>query len=93
MPAGQGAGANYGWNRMEGNHRVPGHRARRTPSRRCSSSRTRNGYCAVVGGYVYRGTKIPDLRGAYLFSDNCNPKISAITVENGRGRRGSATSA
>ena len=43
-----------------------------------------NGYCAVVGGFVYRGSKIPDLRGSYLYSDNCNPKISAIRVEGGR---------
>ena len=43
-----------------------------------------DGYCAIVGGFVYRGSKIPDLRGSYLYSDNCNPKISAIKVENGR---------
>ena len=36
--------------------------------------------CAVIGGYVYRGTKIPDLRGSYLFTDNCDGTIRALQV-------------
>lgn len=27
--------------------------------------------CAVIGGYVYRGTAIRDLVGHYLYSDHC----------------------
>lgn len=34
--------------------------------------------CSVVGGYVYRGTAIPALDGAYLYSDYCDPSISAL---------------
>jgi hypothetical protein len=33
---------------------------------------------------VYRGSRIPDLVGSYLFTDNCNPAIRAIRVEGGR---------
>ena len=33
---------------------------------------------------VYRGTKIPDLRGAYVFTDYCTSKLRAITEEGGR---------
>ena len=33
------------------------------------------GACAVVGGYVYRGAKIPELDGTYFFSDNCDGTI------------------
>ena len=34
--------------------------------------------CAVIGGVVYRGSAIPALRGAYLFSDNCSGTLWAI---------------
>ncbi len=36
----------------------------------------RNGdRCAVTGGYIYRGNKIPILRGTYLFADFCSGEI------------------
>ena len=28
--------------------------------------------CAVTGGYVYRGTALPELRGRYLYGDFCS---------------------
>jgi hypothetical protein len=31
--------------------------------------------CAVVGGYVYRGSVSPRLAGKYLFSDDCSGRI------------------
>ena len=34
--------------------------------------------CAIVGGYVYRGSKYPFLVGTYLFSDNCSGRVFAI---------------
>jgi len=37
----------------------------------------------VVGGYVYRGTAIPALQGAYLYGDNGSAKVRAIQVVNG----------
>ncbi len=41
--------------------------------------------CAVVGGVVYRGAKIPWLDGVYLFSDFCSGRIWALdhSVESG----------
>jgi glucose/arabinose dehydrogenase len=30
-----------------------------------------DGVCAVIGGVVYRGTAIPELDGAYLYTDYC----------------------
>ena len=41
------------------------------------------GGCAVTGGYVYRGSAIPGLIGAYVFSDFCLGRIEAIRVRNG----------
>ncbi len=41
------------------------------------------GNCSVIGGYVYRGSRIPGLRGVYLFSDFCSARIWAL--ERGEG--------
>jgi glucose/arabinose dehydrogenase len=34
--------------------------------------------CSVIGGVVYRGDAIPELRGAYLFGDYCSGLLWAI---------------
>lgn len=34
--------------------------------------------CAVIGGVVYRGAALPDLRGAYIFSDYCHGDLWAL---------------
>lgn len=31
--------------------------------------------CAVIGGYVYRGTVLPDFNGIYLMGDNCSGSV------------------
>ena len=40
--------------------------------------------CAVTGGFRYRGSAIPALRGAYVFGDYCAKWVRAITVAGGR---------
>jgi glucose/arabinose dehydrogenase len=67
------AGLNYGWAIMEG------------PECFGASSCDQGGLeepvlvyrtgvdgCAVVGGYVYRGSEMPSLRGTYFYSDHCS---------------------
>lgn len=39
--------------------------------------------CAAVGGMVYRGYGIPDLRGQYFYTDWCKPKIFSFKVVQG----------
>ena len=37
--------------------------------------------CSVTSGVVYRGTRIPELRGAYVFGDFCNGTVWAAFRE------------
>jgi glucose/arabinose dehydrogenase len=76
-PAGE-TGINWGWSRREGFHKFKGARppGGRDPILELDHS---DGFCAVVGGYVYRGEKIPALDGVYLYSDNCKSDIDALT--------------
>ena len=45
-------------------------------------------YCgergSVTGGYVYRGSAIPHLRGRYLFGDFCSNEVWSLQMQNGR---------
>ncbi len=76
---GAGKGRNYGWRQLEGN-------ACYKPSSGCSktgkshpiTTYTHSKGCAVVGGYVYRGTAYPAMAGAYLFGDYCSGRIWAL---------------
>jgi glucose/arabinose dehydrogenase len=82
LPAGEGAGANFGWNRLEGNHEFQG----QAPDGAIPPIHEYplNGTCAAIGGYVYRGSKIPDLTGAYVYTDYCESTIRALLERDGR---------
>ena len=41
------------------------------------------GGCAIVGGYVYRGSEIADLNGSYLFADYCRGNLFALETRDG----------
>ena len=79
-PAGTPGGRNYGWRLMEGqscfdppsNCEAPG--LERPVAVYAHSS----GRCAVVGGYVYRGTRLPALTGMYLYADLCSGEIFGL---------------
>ncbi|MGH2668557.1 MAG: PQQ-dependent sugar dehydrogenase, partial [bacterium] len=76
-------GDNYGWDRLEGSHRFEGS----PPARHhlpIYEYRNDAGHCAVTGGYVYRGSKIPNLRGAYLFADFCEGRLRAFVEQDAR---------
>jgi glucose/arabinose dehydrogenase len=78
------AGLNYGWNRMEGRHpfrSVAGDSAHLTPP--VLEYGHREG-CSVTGGLVYRGARIPALRGHYLFSDYCSGWLRSVRYDGWR---------
>ena len=38
----------------------------------------------MTGGYVYRGSAIPALRGVYLFADYCAGELRTLVATGGR---------
>jgi glucose/arabinose dehydrogenase len=81
VPIGELAGANFGWNVMEGFHCYG--------SADCSTS----GYvppvveyghdegCSVTGGVVYRGKALPDLDGRYFYADYCTALLRSFRFD------------
>ena len=41
------------------------------------------GWCSITGGFVYRGSAIPALHGAYVYGDLCLSDLRALTQEGG----------
>ncbi len=81
-------GENYGWSVMEGTHCF-------RPANGCDTSGKvlpvyeyshDEGACSVTGGYRYRGTAVPELRGLYVFTDYCQRDLLAL-VPDGAGWR------
>lgn len=82
-PAGRGAGANYGWNRLEGTHQFSGSPPDGAVGPIFEYSH-QGGGCSISGGYVYRGSKIPALAGAYVYTDYCDSALRAVTERGGK---------
>jgi len=40
--------------------------------------------CSITGGYVYRGSGVPALRGRYIYGDYCSGKIWTLQIQNGK---------
>ena len=53
------------------------------PARSPSTSHA-DGGCAVIGGYVYRGSAIPDLDGRYFYGDFCSNRIWSFVGNGGQ---------
>jgi glucose/arabinose dehydrogenase len=77
-------GENYGWNRMEGSFLFQGGRPPNNAVLPVFDYSHEGGNCVVTGGYVYRGTAIPDLAGAYLYGDFCLGRLIGLRAEGGK---------
>jgi uncharacterized repeat protein (TIGR03806 family) len=62
-------GGNYGWNIREGKHCFNAEHCATAGLTDPIAEYTRNDGISISGGYVYRGTKIPDLVGKFVYGD------------------------
>ncbi len=83
--SGGGRGLNYGWNIMEGLYCY-------SPPAGCDTTGLtmpvldyshRDG-CAIIGGFVYRGTAAPALAGQYFYADYCSKFLRSFRWSNGQ---------
>jgi glucose/arabinose dehydrogenase len=76
QPADSQGGENYGWDGYEGTLPFEDPAPRETVAPVYDYGRDLGG--TVIGGYVYRGSAIPELRGAYVFGDLFNPDLRLL---------------
>ena len=81
-----GRQSNYGWRLMEGFLCF-------NPSMNCNPGGLTlpvldyphlNKACAVIGGYVYRGSALSAMRGTYFYTDFCTGVVSSFRYQHGQ---------
>ena len=75
QPAGAAGGANYGWNIMEGMHCYNATSCDQTGLTPPVTEYDHSLGCAIVGGFVYRGSAQPALAGLYFYADECQGRV------------------
>ena len=75
QPAGVAGGRNYGWSVMEGLHCFGANSCDQAGLTLPVAEYGRDGGCSITGGYVYRGSRYPELAGAYVYGDYCSGRI------------------
>jgi hypothetical protein len=91
-------GFNFGWRQMEGTHCYGGLSVcTATQSLGCSPpcqdpsftdpildyNNSAQPECAITGGYVYRGCRMPAMVGKYFYGDYCSGVVKSIQVVDG----------
>jgi glucose/arabinose dehydrogenase/mono/diheme cytochrome c family protein len=78
-------GANYGWSVVEGTHKFnESQPAGPTPFSKPVAEHPHADARAMTGGLVYRGSALPELRGAYLYADYSTGRIWGIRHDGSR---------
>jgi glucose/arabinose dehydrogenase len=80
-------GGNYGWNRREGLHPF-GARGSAVSKELIDPiwEYHHDVGKSITGGFVYRGTRLPELRGSYLYADYVSTKIWALRYDESKRR-------
>jgi glucose/arabinose dehydrogenase len=83
--SGGGRGLNYGWAVTEGTACYRASTCDRTGLTGPVLDYTHaDGSCSVTGGFVYRGSAIPQLAGTYFYGDFCAGWVRSFRFENGQ---------
>jgi hypothetical protein len=74
---------NYGWNVMEVKHCFQAASCNMTGLTLPLVEYGHADGCAVTGGYVYRGTKMPAISGLYFYGDYCSGWVRSFRYAGG----------
>lgn len=79
-------GGNAGWNIMEGTHPFPPNSSAPPPPAFVPPIKEYHHQVglSITGGFVYRGKKIPELVGWYLYGDYAKGQLWALKYEDGK---------
>jgi glucose/arabinose dehydrogenase/regulation of enolase protein 1 (concanavalin A-like superfamily) len=80
-------GKNFGWRCYEGNaaYNTTGCAAKSTYVFPVGEYDHASNRCAVIGGYVYRGSQYPAMAGRYFFADYCSGQIYSLKPDGSGG--------
>jgi glucose/arabinose dehydrogenase len=82
VPAPLASGPNFGWNVAEGNHCYNSRTCDLSPfAAPVAEYQHGSGDCAVIGGFVYRGSALPALQGVYLYADECTGRLWTLSPD------------
>lgn len=78
--AGDPGGENYGWRCYEGNHtyNTTGCGPSTDYDFPITEQSHSGGDCAIIGGFVYRGSLYPNMMGKYFYTDECGGKFRML---------------
>ncbi|HWC06515.1 MAG TPA: PQQ-dependent sugar dehydrogenase, partial [Gemmatimonadota bacterium] len=76
-------GVNYGWNVMEGSECFQDDDCDRAGLTLPVVEYDHGEGCSITGGFVYRGSALPELRGHYFFSDFCSGFVRSFRLAGG----------
>lgn len=80
-------GGNYGWSIVEGPQSVrPEAKLGPTPILPPVTSHSHVESRSVTGGFVYHGTRLPELQGAYVYGDYVTGKLWALKLDSASGQ-------
>lgn len=81
-------GGNYGWSVKEGDHPFrPARKVGPSPPLPPLLEQPHSEFRSITGGFVYRGTRLPELKECYIYGDYDTGKVWALKYEQGKVRK------